>query len=89
MHSQHHAARAIVCIGTGLLLVLAAIPGLWAQQGQAPEACRISGKVMSGATALPGVAVTVLDGDRTVTASSSDIDGTWRVSVPPASHYRR
>jgi hypothetical protein len=88
MHTQHHAARTIASAGTGLLLLLAAMPGIWAQQGQAPQACRIAGKITSGSIALPGVAVTILDGDRTVTASSSDIDGTWRVSIPPAGNYQ-
>jgi hypothetical protein len=88
MQLQHPAPRQTVCVAAGLLLVLAAMPAIWAQPQQASEPCRISGKITSGGIALPGVAVTVLDGERTVTASSSDIDGTWRVSVQPASNYR-
>ena len=52
-----------------------------------PGACRISGRATSGGTALPGVSMVVRSGDVVKTATSSDTDGTYRLSLP-AGVYR-
>ena len=47
--------------------------------------CAIAGAVRSGATPLPGVALTLRSGDAVVAATSTDIDGTYRIRVAAAS----
>jgi len=55
---------------------------------QAPAACVVTGKVVSGTTPLPGVSVTVRSGDKLIAATSTAVDGTYRLTVPPGAEYR-
>ena len=50
--------------------------------GGAAGACRISGRATSGTTPLPGVAMVVQAGDAVKTATSTDTDGTYRLTLP-------
>jgi hypothetical protein len=59
-----------------------------APQAPAAAACAITGTVRSGATALPGVALTLRSGDAVVAATSTDIDGTYRIRVAAAGAYQ-
>jgi hypothetical protein len=58
-----------------------------AQQPLASGACRITGRATSGGTPLPGVSVVVRLEDAVKTATSSDTDGTYRLTLP-AGVYR-
>src|SRR5688500_10653135 len=53
-----------------------------AQQPLASGACRITGRATSGGTPLPGVSVVVRLEDAVKTATSSDTDGTYRLTLP-------
>ncbi|HUR21603.1 MAG TPA: hypothetical protein VMZ90_12385, partial [Vicinamibacterales bacterium] len=55
---------------------------------QAPPTCVLTGKVVSGATPLPGVSVTVLAGDKLIAAGSTAVDGSYKINVPPGAEYR-
>jgi hypothetical protein len=65
-------------------------------QGQAPPpaqrpqgpVCRISGRVTSGGTALPGASIVVYAGSETRVSTSTDIDGTYALGFAPDSTYR-
>src|SRR5215831_19633415 len=48
---------------------------------QATGACRITGHAISGTSPLPGVSVLVRSGGEVKTATSTDPDGTYRVSL--------
>lgn len=48
--------------------------------------CRVSGRAVSGATPLPGVAVLVRTGDAVKTATSTDPDGTYRLGLPAGTY---
>jgi hypothetical protein len=71
------------------LLLAAAIPALVlmppldARQAVPPGMCRISGKVASGATPIPGVSILVKADDLPAGATSSDVDGTYAIAVKP------
>jgi hypothetical protein len=70
------AAFAIVIAGTVL----------GAQQAPAPAACTISGTVTGLGGPLPGVSITVRRDDTVRSASSTDIDGTFKLTLPEASY---
>jgi hypothetical protein len=55
---------------------------------QAPPACVVTGKVLSGSMPLPGVSVTVLVGDKLIAAGSTAVDGSYKITVPPGAEYR-
>ncbi|MEO6237768.1 MAG: TonB-dependent receptor [Vicinamibacterales bacterium] len=65
------------------MLTLALINPLDATQG--PGVCRISGRATSGATVLPGVAITARINNSSH-ATSTDADGTYGMSVPPGDY---
>src|SRR5437867_10561488 len=54
---------------------------------QATPPCRISGRVTSGNTPLPGVSITVHAGDALKIATSTDIDGTYEFISSPGAAY--
>jgi hypothetical protein len=59
--------------------------------GQPPAtapACRVTGRVTSGRDPLPGASVVLHAGDAVRAATSSDIDGTFAILVPPDGSYR-
>lgn len=55
---------------------------------QAPPLCVVTGKVVSGATALPGVSVTAMAGDKLIAATSTGVDGSYKLSLPSGQEYR-
>jgi hypothetical protein len=55
---------------------------------QAPPVCVVTGKVISGATPLPGVTVSALAGEKLVAATSTAVDGSYKLAVPPGAEYR-
>lgn len=63
---------------------------LKAQQAPTPQppGCVISGKIVSGTIAIPGVSVTVRAGERLVAATSTAVDGTYRLTVPTGQTYQ-
>jgi hypothetical protein len=75
-----------------LLLVAASVvaaagssPG---QSGRVSPACRVAGHVTSGRDPLPGASVVVHAGDTLKTATSTDIDGSFALSLAPGASYR-
>ena len=72
------------------VLLLSVLLASQSATGQPPAtpACAIAGTVRSGATALPGVALTLRSGDAVVAATSTDIDGTYRIRVAAAGAYQ-
>jgi trimeric autotransporter adhesin len=78
-----------LCIGALLGAAVGAqapsAPGV--ANAQATPSCRISGRVTSGNTPLPGVSITVRAGDALKIATSTDIDGTYAFSSTPGAAY--
>ena len=54
----------------------------------APAACRLSGRIVSGSTPLPGVAEVASRGDQVVAATSTDVDGAYDMTLPGGQTYR-
>ena len=46
---------------------------------QAPQPCKISGRVVSGSTPLPGVSLVALASEKVVAATSTELDGRYAV----------
>ena len=57
-----------------------------AWQQTAPGSCRISGRVLSGSTPLPGVSIVAGTTDAVKAATSSDPDGTYRLPLIAGSY---
>ncbi len=72
------------------VLLLSALLASQSATGQPPAtpACAIAGAVRSGATPLPGVALTLRSGEAVVAATYTDIDGTYRIRVAAAGAYQ-
>src|SRR5688500_9399697 len=86
MNAPIHRNRLRAAIwGCLTLAALTAMLPLSAQQ--APAACTISGRIVSGTVSLPGVSVIAFAGDAVKGATSTDTDGTYRL-VLPAGTYR-
>ena len=56
------------------------------QQPTTTGVCRVSGRAVSGATPLPGVSVLVRSGDALKTATSTDPNGTYRLTLPAGTY---
>jgi len=82
--SPHFRACAVAAAAATSFAVAQATLFAW----QAQQGCRVSGRATSGGRALPGVALVVKSGDRIVAATSTEIDGTYRVSLPPNATYQ-
>ena len=59
------------------------MPRVGAQQTVPPGLCRLEGKVTSGGTPIPGVAIVARDGDVPAGATSTDPDGSYRLNLKP------
>ena len=75
------------------MVVFAATVGLIARHPQGNPAsptgtapCRISGRITGAGTALPGVAITVRRDDAVHGATSTGIDGTYRLTLPEGTY---
>src|SRR5262245_53194166 len=77
-------------VALGVSFAFAVLLPLEAQQSATACACRITGRAISGTTALPGVSIVVLNGGDTVKAvTSTNPDGTYRLNVPPGAYRLR
>jgi hypothetical protein len=77
------------CVRSILLAGVAAFSAAFlvpVDAAQAPAAaCHISGRVTSSGKPLPGVAITVTASGASTVATSTDLDGTYRLGLPPGS----
>jgi hypothetical protein len=55
-----------------------------AQQG--PAACKVTGRVTSGTTPLPGVSIVALRETAVAAATSTETDGSYQLALPPGSY---
>jgi hypothetical protein len=78
--------RAAVWLG---LIAAAAAAMLPISAQQAPTTCRLTGKVSSGETALPGVSIVAFADDAIKAATSTDTDGSYRLILPHGSYRVR
>jgi trimeric autotransporter adhesin len=85
MPRRQHIDRARVATWAGIVTVAAAVI-LPVSAQQAPPACTISGRAASGAAALPGVSLVAFVSDAVKAATSTDLDGTYRLTLPPGSY---
>jgi hypothetical protein len=69
-------------IHTALWCVVAVtIASVLPQARQSPQPCRITGRVSSAATPLPGVSLLVVDGGQVLAATSTELDGTYQLAL--------
>jgi hypothetical protein len=68
------------------MLAIALMSPLGAQQAPAAGVCRITGRVTSGTTALPGVAIAVKTGDTIKGATSTETDGGFGMTLTPGAY---
>lgn len=73
-----------VVVGAAVWLTVVFIPVSAQQSPAVADGCVVSGKVQSGATALPGVWITALQDGRLVGATSTALDGSYRFTLPKA-----
>jgi hypothetical protein len=74
-------------VNAAAIAVVIAGTALGAQQAPpAAAACTISGTITGLGGPLPGVSITVHRGDVVQTAASTDVDGTFKVSLPDAAY---
>jgi len=87
--NQLHARPSRLVVLCAVLAYTMWLP-LRAQQAPSPQpsGCVVSGKIISGTMPIPGVAVTVRTGDKVVAATSTAVDGTYRLTVPAGSTYK-
>ena len=79
--SQHHRTRtALWCT------VAVTIAASFGQAQQAPGPCKVTGRITSGATALPGVALVVTTGTIVAAATSTEADGTYQLTLTPGTY---
>jgi trimeric autotransporter adhesin len=74
-------------IAAGAMLASAVWLPVDAQQAPAAGACRISGKAASAAAPLPGVSIVVRAGESVKAVTSTEPDGTYRLSLPPGTYH--
>lgn len=72
--------------GTLLLAVAGATAFVAAQSGPAVPPCVLAGRVTSGGTPLPGVSIVLSQPGGVAAASSTDVNGTFRVRVSPGEY---
>ncbi|HKW01734.1 MAG TPA: hypothetical protein VJN96_18035, partial [Vicinamibacterales bacterium] len=53
----------------------------------APTGCRVTGRALSGTTALPGVAIVVHVGEAVKAATSTDAEGKFTILFGPSATY--
>ncbi len=79
--SQHQRTRtALWCA------VAVTVAASFGQAQQAPGPCKVTGRVSSGATPLPGVALVVRTGTVVAAATSTEADGTYQIALPPGTY---
>ena len=75
-----------LAVNAAAVAVVIAGTVLGAQQSPAPAACTISGTITGLGGPLPGVSITVRRDDTVRSASSTDIDGRFKLTLPDASY---
>ncbi len=78
-------------LAVGIALFAAALRGLGAQQPTATNvaadsACRVTGRVSGAGMALPGVSITLKQGDAVQAVTSTGVDGSYRLTAPPGTY---
>jgi trimeric autotransporter adhesin len=91
MTHQYWTAHSIRLVMVVVVGVLASVFAPLSLQGRARQqgpvvACRITGHAAAATTPLPGVAVVVRAGGTIKAATSTDVDGTYRLSLPPGAY---
>ena len=77
-----------VVIAAGAAFLAAQWP-IAAEQGSTQaKGCKVTGKFVSANRPLPGVSLVVRQGDRVVAATSTEIDGTYQIVLPPGVTYQ-
>ena len=76
-----------VAIAAALAFAAVQLP-ISAEQSPAAQVCRIAGKATSSANILPGVSIVVRQDEKIVGATSTEVDGTYQLRVPPNGSYR-
>ena len=77
----------VFAVSAAAIVFVMAGAGLGAQQAPpAAATCTISGTITGLGGPLPGVSITVRRGDTVQTAASTDIDGTFKLTLPDASY---
>ena len=84
MHMQPRLRRLTFLIAA-VSAAAAVVYPLGAQQ-PAAATCRIAGRVISGTTALPGVALVAYSDEVVAAATSTDTDGTYHLALPPGTY---
>src|SRR4051812_3355800 len=73
----------------GILLALSFFAPLGARQAAGAGPCRLTGRALSGTTALPGVSITVSAGETLRVATSTEIDGAFAINLPAGEYTLR
>src|SRR5262245_17158403 len=66
-------------------LALAVVVPIGAQRG-GTGGCRVSGRAESGSTPLPGVSIVVRSADTVSATTSTDVDGSYAITLPAGSY---
>jgi hypothetical protein len=53
---------------------------------QAPQPCKVSGRVTAASAPLPGVSLVAADGGKVIAATSSELDGRYELLLPAGTH---
>ena len=84
--STFHSSRYAGGVAAGLLIAITLMNPLDAWQAAGTGTCRISGRATSGATPLPGVAITIKAGDAVRVATSTEPDGGFAINLAPGEY---
>ena len=76
-------SRRTTGLAAGAMVAIALTSPLGAQQAPPTRVCRITGRVTSGTTALPGVAIAVKAGDALKGMTSTETDGGFGLTLTP------
>src|SRR5437588_2234350 len=80
-----HMSRRTAGLGAGVALAFAFMNPLGAQQAPA-GVCRLTGRVTSGTTPLPGVAIAVKAGDVVKGITSTETEGGFGLTLTPGTY---
>ena len=83
-YMQSYLSSRTAGFAAAVMAAVALMAPLDARQAPGSGACRISGRATSGTTALPGVSVTIRAADVLKGATSTEIDGGYAITLPPA-----
>jgi hypothetical protein len=78
--------RQAALLASAALAAVTVMPPLDAWQAVPSGVCRVEGRAASGRLPLPGVAIVFKSGDAVSAATSTEIDGTYRIDVAPGAY---